>query len=100
MIEVACRVLEGDVVWIRPDQLTLPDQPGGFAMRIDGFRGVQGYDDRGVSMIWVFGPWHDGADWQGELELRIPLDQRFAPGFNAICAPRSLLRRLGVKQAA
>lgn len=83
----AQRVLEGDVVWIRPEQLALPNQPIGVALRIDAFRGVDGQDDRGVTRVWVCGRWHDGHRWRGELEVLIPMDQPFARDFTAISAP-------------
>jgi hypothetical protein len=74
----AARVIEGDVVWIRPEQLALPGQFRGFPLRIDRFGGVEGQDERGVTMVRVFGPWHDGRRWRGEVEIRIPMDQPLA----------------------
>jgi hypothetical protein len=88
-MDLTYRVLEGDVVWISPELCELGGHPGGFALRIDAFLGVEGHDENGVPLVWVRGRWHDGYRWRREeLDVRIAFNQPFGPAeFNAISAP-------------
>ena len=46
---------QGEVLWIRPETYYLPEQPGGFALRVDEFLGWD-YGDQSPRRVWVRGP--------------------------------------------
>ncbi len=77
-MDSADRVKQGDVLWIEPDQCALPELWDGFALRVDAFLGVDGYDERGVNLVWVRGPYHNGRRWCDELAVLVPDDQPLA----------------------
>jgi hypothetical protein len=46
---------QGEVLWIRPETCHLPEQPDGFALRVDEFLGWD-YGDHSPRRVWVRGP--------------------------------------------